>query len=90
MPLTARNVVMFGGVLVVGALIGSFLGAFLGMMFPIGPVHDLFSQHITAGLEPMRLNLQVVELTLGCVVKLNMTSILGILASAFLFRTLLS
>lgn len=90
MPMTARNVVTFGGILIVGALLGSFLGSFTGMVFPEGAVHDLFSQHLTAGLEPMRLNLQVLEITLGCIVKLNMTSILGILVAAFLFRTLLS
>lgn len=90
MPLTARHVIMFTGVLVVGALLGSFIGSFLGMVVPTGSVHELFSQHITAGLEPLRLNLQVLELTFGCIVKLNVTSILGILVAAFLFRTLLS
>jgi hypothetical protein len=82
-----KNVFFFVCVVVVGALLGSFLGQFIGMVFPDGSVHNLFANEITAGLEPTHLDLRVVEFTFGCLFKFNMTSVLGIIGSAYLFKT---
>ena len=74
-------------VIVVGALLGSFIGGFIGHAFPDGIIHDLFSREITAGLAPANLDLRVVDLTFGCLFKFNVPSVIGILLSAYLFRT---
>jgi hypothetical protein len=82
----AKGTLWFILVIIVGALIGSFLGKFIGLVVPAGSVRDLFATDITAGLSPATLNLRIVELTFGLLFKLNITSILGILVAAFLFK----
>jgi len=76
-------------IIVVGALLGSFIGGFIGTAFPYGTVANLFARDITAGLHPATLDLRVIELTFGCVFKFNVPSVIGILASAYIFRSLL-
>ena len=82
----AKNTVWFIVVVVVGALLGSFLGKFIGIVVPAGAVRDLFSTEISAGLSPATLNLRIVDLTFGCLFKLNVMSVLGIIFAAFIFR----
>jgi len=84
-----KSILIGGVVIVTGALLGSFIGGFIGYAFPEGVIHDLFSREITAGLSPALLDLRVLELTFGCLFKLNVPAILGILLSAFLYRTLI-
>ena len=74
-------------VIVVGALLGSFIGGFIGHAFPGGVVHDLFSKDISAGLQPTTLDLRVLEITFGCLLKFNVPSVIGIILAAYLFRT---
>lgn len=73
-------------VIVVGALLGSFIGGFIGHAFPDGIIHDLFSKEISAGLQPATLDLRVLEMTFGCILKFNVPSVIGILLAAYLFR----
>ena len=75
-------------IVVIGALLGSFIGGFIGHAFPDGVVHDLFSREISAGLQPTTLDLRVVELTLGCLLKFNVPSVIGIVLAAYLVRSL--
>lgn len=75
-------------VVVAGALLGSFLGRFTAEFFPHGRLHSLFSTEITAGLHPAELDLRVVDLTLGCVFRFNVLSVVGILLAAFLYKRL--
>lgn len=82
-----KNIFMGIVVVVVGALLGSFIGGFIGHAFPEGIVFDLFSKEISAGLQPTTLDLRVLELTFGCLLKFNVPSVLGILLSAYLFKT---
>lgn len=73
-------------IVVIGALLGSFIGGFIGHAFPQGIIYDLFSKEITAGLQPTTLDLRVIELTFGCLLKFNVPSVMGIVAAASLFR----
>ncbi len=82
----AKNTVWFVVVVVVGALLGSFLGKFIGIVVPAGSIRDLFSTEISAGLNPATLNLRIVDLTFGCLFKLNVMSVIGIIFAAFIFR----
>ncbi len=73
-------------IVVIGALLGSFIGGFIGHAFPQGIIYDLFSKEITAGLSPTTLDLRVIELTLGCLLKFNVPSVIGIISAASIFR----
>ena len=73
-------------VVVVGALLGSFLGKFIGVYAPEGPLRALFSEEISAGLHPTILDLRIIDLTFGCEFKLNVTSLIGIVTSALMFK----
>jgi Domain of unknown function (DUF4321) len=82
----AKSTVWFVIIVVVGALLGSFLGKFIGLVVPAGAVRDMFATEISAGLNPTTLNLKVIDLTFGCLFKLNVMSVVGIAAAALLFR----
>jgi hypothetical protein len=82
----SKNVIYFIIVIVVGALLGTFIGEFLAMVMPAGNARDLFAKGIEAGLHPARLDLRVIELTFGCIFKFNVTSVLGIVSAAYIFR----
>ena len=82
-----KNILTGVVIVVVGALLGSFIGGVIGHAFPEGAVHDLFSKEISAGLEPTQLDLRVVEVTFGCLLKFNVPSVIGIFLSAYLFRS---
>ena len=84
-----KNLFMGIIVIVVGALLGSFIGGFIYHAFPDGIIYDLFSKEISAGLSPTTLDLRVLELTFGCLLKFNVPSVLGILFSAYIFKTFL-
>ena len=73
-------------VIVVGALLGSFIGSFIGHVFPDGMIHSMFAKEISAGLQPATLNLKVIEITFGCLFKFNVSSVIGILLAAMVFR----
>lgn len=78
----------FGAALVAvtGALLGSFLGKALAALFPQGRLRDMLATEITAGLHPARVDLHVVDLTVGCLFHLNVLSVVGIIAAAWLYR----
>ncbi|OGR85406.1 MAG: hypothetical protein A2901_09250 [Elusimicrobia bacterium RIFCSPLOWO2_01_FULL_54_10] len=83
-----KNILTGVVVIVVGALIGSFIGGFIGHTFPEGIIHDLFSKEISAGLSPATLDLRVLELTFGCLLKFNVPSVIGIFLAAWLYRSI--
>ena len=83
----SNNILFFVLVIIVGALIGSFLGKFVEQVFPhASMMRDLFATEINAGLSPTTLDLRVLELTFGCLVKLNITAVLGMIVAGYLFR----
>ena len=81
-----KNVVWFILVIIVGALLGSFLGKFIAIVIPDGSIRNLFATDIAAGLHPATLDLRVIELTFGCLFKFNISSLLGIVISALIFK----
>jgi len=81
-----KSVIWFIFIIVVGALLGSFLGNFIGIIVPAGSWKDLFLTELSAGLDPTRLDLKIIDLTFGCLFKINLMSIIGIIVSALVFR----
>lgn len=78
----------FEGVIVVlaGALLGSLMGKIVAASFPAGRVRDFLSTDISAGLRPATLDLQVVEVTVGCLFRFNVLSVAGIVLAAVLYK----
>ncbi|HCJ65737.1 MAG TPA: DUF4321 domain-containing protein [Elusimicrobia bacterium] len=82
-----KNLVVLIVVLTVGALLGTVLGKFIGMIIPTeSSWRELFTEQVTAGLHPTTLDLQVIDLTFGFLLKFNLPSVIGILIAAYIFR----
>ena len=77
-----KTVFMVILIIVVGALLGNLLGEFLMRSFPTGMLHDIVAKEISAGLEPTKLNLRILDLTFGGNIRLNLPSVLGVLCAA--------
>jgi hypothetical protein len=73
-------------ILVLGALIGSTFGEVLGLILPTGVVRQFFVRSIRPGFEATKLNLEVITITFGFKLKLNIISILGIALAAYILR----
>lgn len=85
--LGTKNLIILVVVLVIGALLGTVIGKFIGMVIPEGSSwRELFTEQITAGLHPTTLDLQVVDLTFGFLLKFNLPSIIGVLVAGYVFR----
>ncbi len=75
-------------VLILGALIGTVAGEVIGAFVPGGAVERIFSRGITTGLSPATLDLKVISLTVGFLVKINLASVLGIGLALLLYKKL--
>ncbi|MGD8717674.1 MAG: DUF4321 domain-containing protein [Candidatus Zixiibacteriota bacterium] len=74
-------------IVVIGALLGTMVGELLGAYLPDGAVKNFFIKSITFGLDPATLNLHILALTFGLVLKINVVTIIGIIgAGLILFR----
>jgi hypothetical protein len=66
--------------LVIGGLIGTLLGQTLGQYLPI-----LKTGFQPIGLEPTTINLVVLTITFGLIIKINVASIVGFLLALFIY-----
>lgn len=74
-------------ILILGALIGTALGELIAYLVPGGIVERIFSQGITPGLQPpATLDLKILSLTFGFTVRINLSSLLGLLLGAYLYK----
>lgn len=66
--------------LIIGGLVGSLLGEAFGTMLPI-----LKQTFVPIGFSPTTVNLVVVTITFGIMIKLNVASIVGFLLALIIF-----
>lgn len=72
-------------VVVAGAMLGSVVADALGQFTYLAPL----GHSVAFGADPpVTLDLRVVTLTLGFVVRLNLATVLGIIAAVYVFRLL--
>ncbi len=75
-------------IVIIGALLGTMVGELLGAYLPEGGVKNFFLKSITFGLDPATLNLHILALTFGLILKINVLTIIGIIGAAFILRKL--
>jgi uncharacterized membrane protein len=75
-------------IVIIGALVGTMVGELLGAYLPEGGVKNFFLKSITFGLEPATLNLYILTLTFGLILKINVVTVLGIIGAGFILRKL--
>ncbi len=73
-------------VLVLFILAGIVLGGFLGDMLAPYSFWSWLSYGKTFGIETVTLNLSILTLTFGLQIKINIASILGIIAAVLIYR----
>lgn len=72
-------------VVVAGAVLGSLVAEGLGQFSYLAPL----GHSVAIGVDPpVRLDLRVAALTLGFVIRLNLATVLGIIAAIYMFRLL--
>lgn len=76
-------------IIILGALIGAALGELIAYLFPGGILDRIFSRGISPGLDPpATLDLRIVSLTFGFIVRINLASLLGLLLGAYIYKQL--
>ena len=72
-------------VVIAGAMLGSVLADALGQFTYLAPL----GHSVAFGVDPpVTLDLRVITLTLGFTVRLNLATVLGIIAAVYVFRLL--
>lgn len=86
----SKNILFFILIIIIGTLIGTFIGKVIYKIFPSdSTVKELLALEIKPALQPTTLDLGILELTLGIVVKLNITAVAGLIITAIIFRKLI-
>ena len=74
-------------ILIVGAFLGTIVGNLVGMIVPADSQwRSLFVQNVQLGISPTNIDLQIIDLTFGFLFKFNLSSFIGVILAALLFR----
>lgn len=76
-------------VVIVGSLVGTFISKLFAIWFPQGQIYNLINTGVNTGLNPTTLDLNIIEFTIGCIFKFNVSSIVGIFLTALIYKQLL-
>jgi hypothetical protein len=86
----SKNISYFILIIIIGTLLGAFIGKAVSKIFPNdSTVKEMLAVEITPGLKPTTLDLGILEVTFGTVIKMNITAVLGLLITAVVFRKLI-
>ena len=75
-------------IVVIGALLGTMVGELLGAYLPDGAVKNFFLKSIRFGLDPASLDLHILMLTFGLILKINVLTVIGIIAAGVILYRL--
>ncbi len=86
----SKNFTYFILILLIGTLLGALIGKALYKLFPSdSTVREMLAIEIKPGLKPITLDLGILDITFGAVIKLNITAVIGLIITAILFRKLI-
>ena len=75
--------------ILVGGLVGGVLGEILRVLTPPGTVQNIFAKAITPGLDPpLSIDLVMLKLTFGFILKMNLLTLLGIFLGLYLYKNI--
>jgi hypothetical protein len=73
--------------ILLGGLLGGILGEILRVMAPKGTIQNIFTTALTPGINPpVTLDLVLLKLTFGVVLKMNLLSFLGMFLGIYLYK----
>ncbi|OQX86425.1 hypothetical protein B6D60_06395 [candidate division KSB1 bacterium 4484_87] len=81
-----KNLGIIFTVIFFGVIIGSLLGKLVALLLPDGVVKDFFLKSITAGFDPVTLNLGIIKMTLGFTFIVNIIGLIGLGIAAYLLK----
>ena len=71
----------------IGGLLGGVLGEILRIMAPHGTIQTVFATNYVLGItEPLTIDLVLLKLTIGFVLKINLLSLLGMFLGIYLYK----
>ena len=77
------------GFVFIGRLLGGVLVEILRVFTPSGTVQNIFSRSVSPGLEPpLTVDLVLIKITLGFILKINLLTLLGIFLGIYLYKNL--
>ncbi|MCX7940157.1 MAG: DUF4321 domain-containing protein [Elusimicrobiota bacterium] len=86
----SKGLINFILIVIIGTLLGAFIGKAISKFFPSDSnVKEMLSLEIKPGLQPTTIDLGILEITFGAVVKLNITAVVGLILTAIIFRKLI-
>lgn len=89
MPAGPRRPRFYATILLAGFLLGGFLAAFLRRVLPDSPTKDFFTFSVTPGFGPVRIDLLVVDFTIGPVgLDLSLLSVVGVVLAYLIAKSL--
>lgn len=87
----SKNLVNFILIVIIGTLLGAFIGKAVSKAFPSDSnVKEMLALEVKPGLQPTTIDLGILEITFGAVVKLNITAVVGLIITAIIFRKLVA
>lgn len=85
----SKNLLNFILIVIIGTLLGAFIGKMVSKVFPTDSnVKEMLALEVKPGIQPTTIDLGILELTFGAVVKLNITAVVGLIITAIIFRKL--
>ena len=73
--------------IILGGLLGGILGEILHIMAPKGTIQNIFSTALTPGINPpLTIDLILLKITVGFVLKMNLLTFLGIFLGIYLYK----
>lgn len=73
----------------IGGLLGGLLGEILTVFSPSELIQTIFARSVSPGIDPpLTVNLILIKVTFGFLLKINLLAILGILLGVYLYKNI--
>ena len=77
------------GLMFIGGLLGGLLGEILTVFSPSELIQTIFARSVSPGIDPpLTVNLILIKVTFGFLLKINLLAILGILLGVYLYKNI--